>query len=350
MRSVTARLSPFAAHRHCLATSRVTLSPCQVLQLQLQRRGAAAPAVLAEPSPTISVHKGLKIQAALCVERPPLQVLEPDFKKKWRAFKEDWEFRTNSQLSLSDEIVFMRFYFHFLEDPKKKLQSGSRQVPLLGTLPGGRARGAGASASGRQKAVKTEQPRMSTSSPSLQLTPSEGSLESMIAEEGLDLRFPQIGKRTMRRKKVKERVVDIVDDSDVRSLRRLGDRSLFLLIRYEGAKRWTFPKADRIHGQAMRETLFKLCERQLGSGFKPYVVGACPFAHLKRHSDKIAGLDGRKIFYYRARLVPGIDFTGPSDNRVVDWAWFSRAELSEHLNDGEWHAVRYGLPLDFDIM
>merc|ERR1719413_312821 len=91
----------------------------------------------------------------------------------------------------------------------------------------------------------------------------------------------------------------------MRAMKRLGDRTLFLLVRYGQSAKWTFPKADRAHGQPMRETLYRLCERQLGSDFSPYILGACPFAHRKRRSDRDPGIEGRKLFYYRARVVPG---------------------------------------------
>ncbi|CAK0876936.1 unnamed protein product [Prorocentrum cordatum] len=96
----------------------------------------------------------------------------------------------------------------------------------------------------------------------------------------------------------------------------------------------------------MRETLARLCDRQLGPGLDPYVVGACPFAHRKRRGGQHPGIEGRKVFYYRARHVPGRDLLPPSDSPVSDWAWLSRGELPSHLEEGEWRAVRSGIPLD----
>merc|ERR1711957_964608 len=96
----------------------------------------------------------------------------------------------------------------------------------------------------------------------------------------------------------------------------------------------------------MKETLLKLCARQLGAKFEPYVVGACPFTYRKRKMSNAAGIEGRKIFYYRGRLVPGMDLALPSDSPVADWAWCERNELSSYLIDSEWHAVRESIPLD----
>lgn len=32
----------------------------------------------------------------------------------------------------------------------------------------------------------------------------------------------------------------------------------------------------------MRDTLKGMCSEQMGPGFEPYILGACPFAHRRR--------------------------------------------------------------------
>lgn len=284
------------------------------------RRGAAE----LQRSPDISVHKGFKLQAALCVERPPLFVQEPDFKKRWRAFREAWEKRTQNSIQVDDDLVFMRYHFQFLEDP--------RAMRALSAVP--------AADSGANAPVRAA---------------GEGgvdALDQLLATEGLDLTFPKQGRKIVRRKKVDQRVEERVDDSDLHSMKRLAHRTLFLLVRYGQGSKWTFPKADRVQGQPIRETLERLCERQLGSEFSPYLLGACPFSHRKRRSERDPGIDGRKVFYYRARAWPGVgsDLSLGEESPVVDWAWCSRDELSKFLQVNEWHCVREGLPMDSAIL
>lgn len=295
---------------------------------------------------SISVHKGLKIQGALCVERPPLQIVEPDYKQKWRAFKEAWDLRTGNHLTLEDEIVFMRFHFHFFQDKTATQALASGEAPALlrnlsrsGAGGGGRKRRGGTSklASG-SASTDTLVSAMSARAP--------GGLDSVMGEEGLDLAFPELGRKTIQRKKVERKKEEKVDDSDRRALRRLKSRSLFLLVRYNNAKHWTFPKADRLQDQGMRETLLGLAEQQLGADFRPYLVGACPFSYRKRLSNYHPGIQGRKIFYYRARLVPNSEVILPDQTPVSDWAWCCREELKDCLDEGEWQVVRHSLPLD----
>jgi len=282
---------------------------------------------------SISVHKGLKIQAALCVERPPIRVIEPDFKKRWRAFKEAWQKRTSTQLSIQDEIVFMRFHFHFLGDEAAQRAIAGSAGPEITEGKEAAPSEAAVEAGGNREVLALQ-------------GEGGGGLDSLLGEEGIGLAFPERRKQAVRRKKAERRVVEKVDDSNLRSLRRLAERSLYLLVRYGQGAAWTFPKADRAHGQEMRESLLRLCGRQLGERFEPYILGSCPFSYRKLKSALHPGIEGRKIFYYRARLVPGMDLALPDDSPVSDWAWCSREELSQYLREGEWSTVRDCLPLD----
>lgn len=279
--------------------------------------------------PSISVHKGYKIQAALCVERPPLVVVEPDFKKQWRTFLQAWELRTNNHLTIEDEITFMKFHFHFLGDSAACRALSGEAAPQIQDDGGGKK-----SKSDGMSKIMTPQGLAA------------GPLDNLLSDEGLNLSFPERNKRTVRRRKVQQRKVEQVDDGDVRSVRRLKESSLFLIVRYGGASSWTFPKTDRPHEQPMRDTLLDLCGQQLGTKFSPYIMGACPFAHRKRSSSIHPGIEGRSIFYYRGRLLPGMDITLPDDTSVTDWAWCSRSELPLRLSTGEWYATRDSLPLD----
>jgi len=336
------------AHRPLLsgcATSRMLFTTAAA--------SAATTPLRREPTSSISVHKGLKIQAALCVERPPLRVIEPDFKRQWRVFREAWDLRTNNQLSIDDEIVFMRFHFHFFQDRKATGALASGAEPQVLSGGGGGGGSGGRSKKGRGASSALSAAGSSATSDGLVAAlrgstkgQSQGGIDALMGEEGLNLQFPDQGRKIVQRRKVEQKKVEEVDDSDLRSERRLGDRSLFLVVRYSGGKHWTFPKGDRAHGQPLTETLMRLCGRQLGPRFAPFVVGACPFTYRKRKSDLVPGIEGRKIFYYRGRLTPDCELVLPQDGLVTDWAWCSREELPSFLDDGEWHTVRESLPLD----
>lgn len=325
--------------------------PRPLLQRSFASSSGASASQSRERTSSISVHKGLKVQAAVCVERPPLRFLEPDFKKRWRAFREAWELRTNNQLSVEDELVFMRFHFHFFQDRQatEQLAAGAT-AQTLGRGTGGRPTGGGRKSGGPMPAAisavgnsASSEALMSAMRPKVM---AKGGIDSLLTDEGLDMAFPELGQKVIQRRRVERKKVVEVDENDLHSLERKADSSLYLLVRYASGKRWTFPKGDRAHGQPMRETLLRLCARQLGHDFSPYIVGACPFTYRKRKSEVSAGIEGRKIFYYRARVIPGSLVVLPSDSNVADWAWCSREELPDRLEAGEWSTVRDSLPLD----
>merc|ERR1711920_267645 len=217
----------------------------------------------------------------------------------------------------------MKYHFHFLGDPAACRALAGETAPQI-------QEDAGSKKSKSDGMAKIMRPQGDATSP----------LDAMLSGEGINLSFPERNKRTVRRRRVEKRKVEQVDDSDVRSIRRLRESSIFLIVRYGGARSWTFPKTDRTHDESMRDTLSDLCEQQLGNNFSPYFVGMCPFAHRKRLSSKHPGIEGRNIFYYRARLVSGMDVSLPTDTPVTDWAWCSRSELPQHLSPGEWYAIR----------
>jgi len=269
----------------------------------------------------ISVHKGRKIQAALCVERPPLVVVQPDFKVKWEAFKSAWMARTSNDLTIDDELVFMKFYFHFLQDTRKR--------GLAGGAPSSQ--------------------QLDESSAAL-VDGDGGGLDSLLSQQGIDgLAFPEHGQKTVRKRRKARAKITKVDDADLRSHQRLASQVLFLLVRYGGASKWTFPKRSRVHGQPMIEVLDHLMDDQLGfSDLPPYIVGSCPFSYRKLdRASEDDGIIGRKVFYYRARITGAYAAMElPDDSPVDDFAWCSREELRSMLGEGEWCAVRDCLPLD----
>lgn len=333
-----------AGRTSAMALRQLTAGDRRIYGCLLPRHCSTAVGQRKEPNPSISVHKSYKVQAALCIERPPTKILEPDFKKRWREFKTTWEKRTGNSISLSDELVFMRFFFHWLGDTTKERQlanGGSLQLITSGRGSGA-GKGKGSRKGGGWAEAETSLARVGGGA----AVPETGDLDSMLASEGLELAFPEHGRKVVRRRRVEKRVDLQVDDTNIRDIRRLTGNSLFLLVRYPGGTCWTFPKADRVHGESMNETLLKLCERQFGPEFSPHVIGGCPFSHRKRRSEGCPGIQGRKIFYYRARVPSSGVMVSPAQELVSDFAWLSRSELSLYLGDAEWHAVRDGLPLD----
>lgn len=89
----------------------------------------AATLLLNNPPPhyEVSVHKGLKVQASLLLQRLPLVYKEPKHEQEFRLFKEEWERRTNNSTTLSDEITYMQLPGHFLETRQQQQQREQKE-------------------------------------------------------------------------------------------------------------------------------------------------------------------------------------------------------------------------------
>lgn len=106
----------------------------------LQRAGTL---LLNDPPPEyeVSVHRGLKVQASLLLQRLPLVYREPPHEEQFRLFKEKWEQKTNNGPVMKDEITFMQLPDHFLEtqqqqEEREQLQrtTGDAQLSELDML------------------------------------------------------------------------------------------------------------------------------------------------------------------------------------------------------------------------
>ncbi|OEH78838.1 hypothetical protein cyc_07744 [Cyclospora cayetanensis] len=66
--------------------------------------------LLNDPPPEyeVSVHRGLKVQASLMLQRLPLTYKEPEHERQFRLYKEEWERSTGNTTVLSDEITSPR--------------------------------------------------------------------------------------------------------------------------------------------------------------------------------------------------------------------------------------------------
>ena len=107
--------------------------------------------------------------------------------------------------------------------------------------------------------------------------------------------------------------------------------------RYRGTNLWTFPRANHIPDQEMRDTLLDLCENQLA--FRPHLVGRSPFA-----VDKFASK--RQVFYYRAHATPDLGnvmLENAASGLLEDFAWVEGGNLGQYLSPRLLRTCRPGM-------
>mmetsp|Transcript_88090 Transcript_88090/g.235693 ORF Transcript_88090/g.235693 Transcript_88090/m.235693 type:complete len:281 (-) Transcript_88090:21-863(-) len=260
-------------------------------------------------SVSISVHRGHKLQAALVVGRPPSVVVTPDHLKSWRDFERDWKTRTQNGVEVEDNLVFMKMQHEFLEQ--------MTQAQVTASL-----------ASSEEKAE----------------------LQELLSGEGLDLDFSLEDDEVQQDSGPVADTKVVSKDKGLRAMDREATKHLFLVVQ-DKRGRWQFPIADRLPDEGMRSTLESICDSQLGA-FEPYLVGMSPVAFEKRAANpdgamRKSGLEGRKVFYYRAHAVPGrpnVDISGSTQWK--DFAWMTREELKKSLSLRKWAMIRDVIPLD----
>lgn len=253
-------------------------------------------------SSVLSVHKGAKLALSLCVCRMPSMYAEPEFAKKFRLWKEEWESQTNSKLNIADGLAYLKTPGHFLPSIEE------RQKRLTGTV---------SSQKGSNVQVSEIEELLSV----------EGipELSAMVSSRDLD---KDDNTRTLGTRKSESNVIQ-------------SDSMLYLIVRYaESPELWTFPFAHRLATDSAFMTLKRICSDQLG--IKPHFPSLAPMAFRK-----LPGAPESRLFYYKGVFVPKTsEVRLPAASGIVEYAWVSRDDLRERLAIGAWKTVRDILPLD----
>ncbi|XP_026193433.1 AF4/FMR2 family member 4 [Cyclospora cayetanensis] len=267
--------------------------------------------LLNDPPPEyeVSVHRGLKVQASLMLQRLPLTYKEPEHERQFRLYKEEWERSTGNTTVLSDEITYMQLPGHFLETQQQQQQREKQQE-------------------------KTGDAQVSE-------------LDMLLQQQGLTL---QRHKTKRQKQHQQEQAADsgsaasTTGEREEQSLSRSPERVLLLLVRY--ANGWQLPVEDRRHGQTMRQTLARLCMQQLGLREAPFMVGFAPAAVQHIRNKPRETVQGRQVFFYRAYHVFGQpQVCPPANSPVCDWAWLPAEEAKHRMSLNAFSAIRDALLL-----
>jgi len=137
--------------------------------------------------------------------------------------------------------------------------------------------------------------------------------------------------------------------NDQRSLDRLLQRTLYLLVQNEGG-RWSFP-SDTIVGH---ESLHLAAERILvqtgGPNMNTWIVGNSPVGYFEYVRGKpitnSKGVNelGEKTFFMKARILAGQANLEKSALGLKDFKWLAKEEIEKTVTDRYWSAVRNMLP------
>jgi len=130
-------------------------------------------------------------------------------------------------------------------------------------------------------------------------------------------------------------VTEADETNDRRSLQRALNRRLYLLIRgipYGGSKDtpvWHFPEKEYAKEESLRKCAEAVMTPFVSNPEDLFFVGNAPSGHISyRLSDP-----NYKRFFFKSQLIAGkVQVKG---KKIKDYAWVSKAELSEYLDPSE---------------
>jgi len=117
---------------------------------------------------------------------------------------------------------------------------------------------------------------------------------------------------------------------DVKSLDRLGERNLYLVLKNKDSH-WRLPQGVATEGEALHSAARNQLISQCGEDIDTWLVGRQPVGF---HEDK------DKIFFFKAHIFAG-QVSLPSD--ASDFAWLTKQEIGERISTSDeayWSSVK----------
>ncbi|OMH79937.1 Glycogen [starch] synthase [Zancudomyces culisetae] len=120
--------------------------------------------------------------------------------------------------------------------------------------------------------------------------------------------------------------------NDLRSLERKLDRTLYLLVKYNGSKEkdWVFPEFDLGQEKSLFKCLVNNVNTQCGGNLDAWIVGRGPIGHFVE-KDK-------KVFFLKAHLLAGS--VQLNKKALSDYVWITKQEIQEHVTGDYWSKVK----------
>ncbi|KAF2497527.1 ribosomal protein [Lophium mytilinum] len=168
-----------------------------------------------------------------------------------------------------------------------------------------------------------------------------------VAEAGVEIAAEASKKKAEPIERPMPRETEADRKGDQRSLDRLMQRSLYLVVQNKEG-RWVLPD-DQIQG---RETLHQAAERVLvhngGLNMNTWVVGNVPVGHYsfdyvkRRPHPERANVEalGEKIFFMKARIMAGQASLEDNKLGIKDFKWLTKEEVQKVVNQKYWSAIQ----------
>ncbi|KAL8720782.1 MAG: hypothetical protein Q9225_002415 [Loekoesia sp. 1 TL-2023] len=141
------------------------------------------------------------------------------------------------------------------------------------------------------------------------------------------------------------RVTEADRVGDTRSLDRLLQRTLYLVVR-KGDGRWWFPSDGLVGKESLHTAAERILVQAGGLNMNTWIVGNIPLGHYIRnysvpakYKDKSQEIRGEKYFFMKGRIMAGQANLKDNKQGLTDFQWLAKDELQKTLLPRDWSAI-----------
>ncbi|OSD02801.1 hypothetical protein PYCCODRAFT_1452020 [Trametes coccinea BRFM310] len=131
---------------------------------------------------------------------------------------------------------------------------------------------------------------------------------------------------------------------DVKSLDRMGERNLYLLIRakdHTGKEVWRFPQGGLQEGEFLHQAALRDLQAECGVNMDTWIVGKKPIAvYQPSLPESVKKTLGGELytFFLKAHILAGQ--VRPDGKNVTDFAWLTKQEIEPRVEKDYWASVK----------
>jgi len=248
--------------------------------------------------------------------RFPSRYIEPEFARKFRQWKNEWEVRTGNKLNIADGLAYLRSPGHFLPSIEEREKRERFLASEQGDDDGGTTR----TTASKLNVKEIDQLLASEGIPGIRFGQEHGGPTESDSQSGRPLRKTE-------------------------QQQSISDTAQWLVVKYRSNPNlWTLPFTNRMENETAFSALMRVCKDQIG--LKPHLPSLAPIAFRDVQSLS-QECPNTRMFYYKGLKVPrSHEVSIPEQSEIVQHEWVSRDELRKRLSHHSWLALENALPLD----
>ncbi|KAL8902275.1 MAG: hypothetical protein Q9207_004793 [Kuettlingeria erythrocarpa] len=142
------------------------------------------------------------------------------------------------------------------------------------------------------------------------------------------------------------RVTEADRVGDTRSLDRLLQRTLYLVVKRQDG-RWWFPSDGLVGKESLHTAAERILVQAGGLNMNTWIVGNIPLGHFVRNylearvgKDKSQLIKGSKTFFMKGRIMAGQANLKDNKKGLTDFQWLAKEEIQKTLLAKDWNGVR----------